>query len=175
MPSLNGRGVNMKPYREDGVNAGWRNIGRLALWSIPYVLGATALVWLGAFMAFHDFWNILSQEKRRAIYVAAEERPREKIKIDVPNRGPLKITRVDLDGSTASVYFTNSGNQKAWAIQIHWQFFSPDGTALASGYEHSSYAGGPEEMQAKEKAEAVLKRIALDDRAASIRFWISNY
>ena len=31
---------------EDGFNAGWRNIGTLALWVIPLVLGLAAATWL---------------------------------------------------------------------------------------------------------------------------------
>lgn len=160
---------------EDGFNAGVRNIGTFFLWAIPLVLGAAACVWLGFFMTTRGFFNQLSQEKRRAIYVGAEDRPKSKLKIETPNEGPVKITRVDLDGSTAAVYFMNKSASMVRSIEVHWQLYSPDGTALSSGYEYSQSHGGPEELNPNGKGEAVLDGYAgikLDNRAESIRFWI---
>ena len=67
--------------REDGINSGYRNIGRLALASIPYVLGLGAAVWLGVWMTGHDFRRLLSQEDRAAVYTGAAQRPKGKIEI----------------------------------------------------------------------------------------------
>lgn len=163
---------------KSGFDSGWRNIGHLALAWIPYALGLGACVWLGFFMTAHGWFNQLSQEHRRAIYVGAEQRPTSKLKIQTPNEGMLKISRVDLDGSTASIYFTNAGTTKAWSIRIHWQLISPNGTLLSSGKKFASNNGGPDEMRPGDKAEVVLQGytgIELDNRADSIRFWIDNY
>lgn len=163
---------------EDGFNAGWRDIGRLALWSIPYVLGLAACVWLGFFIASRNFFNQLSQEQRRAIYVGAEHRPKSKLKIETPNEGPIHITRVDLDGSTAAVYFENTQPGRRRSITIHWQLISPDGTKLESSYDDSASIGGPDQLDQGEKGEVVFddySGIKLDNRAESIRFWVGSY
>lgn len=155
-----------------------RNIGRLALWSIPYVLGAAAFTWLGFWIAAHDFFNLLSQEHRRAIYVGAENRPKSPLRIETPNKGCIKITKVDLDGATASVYFKNEcALQSSKYLKIHWQLVSPNGALLASKWSYSEILHGPESLAAGETAEIVFSgydAISTDDRAAAIRFWVEE-
>jgi hypothetical protein len=141
--------------------------------AIPYALGSGAMVWLGFFIAGRNFFNQLSQEQRRAIYVGAAEAPKSKLKIELANNGPLKITRADLDGSTVSLYFTNTGTQQVRGIKMSWQLISPDRTNLASGSEYSVLCGGPNTLEPGEKGESVLSGyhgINLDKRAAAIRF-----
>jgi len=164
--------------REDGFNAGYRRIGTLALYTIPLVLGAAACVWLGFSMAAHGWFNLLSQEDRRAIYVGAKDRPKSKMNILTPNTGCIKIDRVDLDGSTAAVYFHSECISSVGFAQVKWQLISPDGTALGSGRCYVNLCGGPSDIERNQKGEVVLSGfsygISTDDRAQSISFKISE-
>lgn len=159
---------------ESGFDAGWRSIGTFFLWCIPYVLGAAALVWLGVFIGYRGLWNQLSQEKRSAIYVGAATRPKGKLQIETPNESEVKVTRVDLNGRRAAVYFRNEGNSYAGFIQVHWQLVSPDGTLLKSGYQFSENIEGPQELNVGEQGEVVFSDIEADSRAKSIRFWVKS-
>lgn len=163
---------------EDGTNAGFRNIGRLALSSIPLVLVAAACVWLGFWISAHGFFNQLNQEERRAVYVGAAIPPKAPIIIETPFKGCVKVTRVDLDGSTAAVYFENGCSGKVKWLKIYWQEISPDGTKLSSGDQFSSLSGGPDVLDYGEKGEAVLEGyhgITLDKRTEKIMFWVEPF
>lgn len=161
---------------EDGFNAGYRRIGTLALWSIPAVLGIGASIWLGFVMASHDWLNTLSQEQRRAIYVGAAHRPKGKLKIETPNEGCVHIDRVDLDGSTAALYFHSNCTGELRAPGFQWQLISPDGTLLSSEWWYASMLGGPQSLNHGDKGEVVFEGwmhgIKTDDRAATVRFTV---
>ena len=160
---------------EDGFNAGWRNIGTLALWVIPLVLGLAAATWLGFFAGSRQFWNTISQEQRRAIYVGAEHRPKSPLEIEIDNsRSSVKIDRVDLDGEVAAVYFHNNSDTEQTFIKLHWQLVAPDGTALASDYGYTDSLRGPKSLGPGEKGEAIFQdyyRIKTDSRAKGVRFY----
>lgn len=161
--------------REDGVHSGARNIGRLALWTIPLALGMGAVAWLGFVAGSRQFWNTISQEQRRAVYVGADHRPKAKLNILLNNdRSSVKIDRVDLDGEVAAVYFHNSGTGRATYIQLHWQLVSPDGTALSSKWGYTELLSGPQSLAPGERGEAIFQgyyAIELDSRAGGVRFW----
>jgi hypothetical protein len=163
---------------ENGFDAGWRRIGALALWCIPAALGIGASIWLGVAIGTHQWINTLSQEQRRAIYVGAENRPKEKIKIETPNAGCLKIDRVDLEGREASVYFHNSCRVMQDFIMINWQLISPNGTLLAGDSKYSSLLNGPDMLQSGEHGEVVLSGgyggIKTDDRTAAVRLTMTG-
>lgn len=141
-----------------------------------------ALVWLGFFVASHDLLNQLSQEQRRAIYVGAFHRPTSKIVVETPDKGwCVKITRVDLDGSTAAVYFQNNCIVHIGNVTVHWELYSPNRTALASGWNFSNNLEGPSDLAPGEQGEAIfqgelfgmgLNAIKTDKRAAFIVFWV---
>lgn len=166
---------------EDGTNAGWRNIGRQALATIPLLLGLGACVWLGFFAATRGWFVQYSQEQRQAIYVGAFNRPKGKLIIETPYTGCVAITHVDLDGSSAAVYLQN--NCAVWkrALAVHWQLVSPNGTALESYWTYSSFLNGPETLQPGEQGEVKFDGglfgerftgVSTDSRAKSIRFWV---
>lgn len=162
---------------ESGSDAGWRNVGTLALWSIPYVLGITACVWFGFAMGVREWFRSLSQEQRRAIYVGATVRPKSALKIETPNASScVVVDRVDLDGSTAAVYFRNTCGNRVTSIKLQWQLVSPDGTLLANGMSYSMMLDGPDALGPNEKGEAVFsgwhRGIKTDPRASAVRFWV---
>lgn len=74
---------------EKGSDAGTRYIGIFFLWAIPCVLGMAASVWLGVVIATHGYINGLTQEQRRAVYVGANVRPKDPLKIKDMGRGRL--------------------------------------------------------------------------------------
>ncbi len=162
---------------EDGFNAGARNFGRLALSCIPWTLGMGALVWLGFFIASHDILHQLSQEQRRAIYVGAFHRPKEKLIIETPKTWCVHITRVDLDGASAAVYYQNDCDVAVGDVVISWQLFSPNRTALESGHAAASWVEGPSSLRVGEQGESFFHGfptgyypISTDSRAAYIVF-----
>lgn len=162
----------------DGINQGFADFGTLALFAIPYVLGLAACVWLGFLISARGFNNQLNQERRRAIYVGAEVTPKSPLEIEIINTGIVKITKVDLDGETAMVYFTNQSAHKTQFIKINWQLVSPDGTKLSSGCADSEYCGGPGVLEGGGKGEAVLSGhhgISFDKRAVKVQFWAGSY
>lgn len=147
----------------------------MVLWgAIPLTLGLAAGVSLGFTMGSHAFSKELSQEERRAIYVGAQHRTKSTLKVVLPNEGPAKVDRVDMDGSVAAVYFHNAGDEECRGIKANAQLVSPDGTLLASQDGYSSLMGGPDKLSPGEKGEVVFEGIyygiQLDDRASRIRF-----
>lgn len=162
---------------EDGMNAGWRNIGRAALAAIPWLLGVGAVTWLGFFMAAHGWFLQLGQEQRRAVYVGAEARPKAALKIETVE-SCLRITRVDLEGDTASVYFVNECGTTVNYIQASWQLIAPDGTLLGNFWNFADSLGGPGSLKRGERGELTFSGsyngIKLDDRASAIRFRVGG-
>lgn len=154
---------------EDGVNAGHRNMGRFFLFAIPAVLGIAASIWLGVYIGIHNFRRELSQEDRRAVFVGAYQRPKSKLRIETPAMRCLKITHVDLDGGTATVYFQNNCTGETTNRMLRYQTLAPDGTVLHGGWDWT-YTGS---LKGGEQAE-VIEKLELDDRAAGIRFWIED-
>lgn len=89
---------------EDGVNAGSRNLGRLALWSIPLSLGLAATVWFGLYLSGWEFQqkkaeaqHELTQQERSAVYVGAAVRPKGKIAVEMKKDNCMPIVRADVD------------------------------------------------------------------------------
>lgn len=174
----------MKTRNESGFDAGWRNIGRQALSTVPLCLGLGACVWLGFFAASRGWFIQWSQEQRQAIYVGAFNRPKGKLIIETPDEGCIAITHVDLDGSSAAVYFQNNCGQTIQGISVHWQLISPNGTALAGEDAPISLLDGPPKLNDGEQGEAKFDggwfglgyySIPADNRAKSIRFWATHY
>lgn len=160
----------MKPTAEDGVNAGYRNFGRLALMCIPFALGIGASVWLGAYIGVHDFEKQLSQEGRAAIAVGAAVRPTAKIKIEIKPQPCAAVTRADLEGQTLRLYATNDCGQRIRYMVWKYAFVSPNGTVLKDGWTNLC----PLPAEKGDKAECLFEswqRITVDDRAATVRVW----
>jgi hypothetical protein len=164
---------------EDGFNVGWRRIGTLALWAIPLALGIAASVWLGFAMATHGWFRELSQEQRRAVYVGAGDMPREKLKIETPNAGCLKIEKVDLDGRTATVYVrSHCRGEMRYSLDLQWQLVSPDGTIIGFNKTYGSILGGPNKLDPGQRGEYVFsgwQGIKVDPRAEKIVFTANCY
>jgi hypothetical protein len=156
----------MEKEREDGVNAGARNFGRLMLALIPYALGLAALVWLSFYIGAHKFRRELSQEERAAVYVGAQQRPTQKLKIEVVKRDCSTITRSDVDGEMLLIYARNDCHENLSYFSWHWEEVSPSGTVIGEGYENSC----PNPTFPGDSAECSL-HIASDDRASLLRIW----
>ncbi len=156
--------------REDGVNSGYRNIGRFFLSAIPAILGIAASVWLGVWIEAHGYLKKLSQESRAAVYTGAQLRPTSKVKAEAPSRGCVKIVRVDIDGEDVIVYGENHCNKVISNSQWYWQLVSPDGTVIHEGYENYR-CSTPSEPG--DKAECRFE-ISDDDRATLLRVWETN-
>ena len=118
--------------RETGVNSGALNVGRFFLALIPWALGIGFTVWLGAWIGVSKYKHDVSQERRAAVYVGAENKPEEKLKIQVIKHDSTTITKADVNGEDLMIYARNDGGKldyMAW----HWKLISPDGTAIAEG------------------------------------------
>lgn len=156
---------------EDGVNAGYRNLGRFFLSLIPWALGIGAMAWLGTFIAFHEWQREMRQSQRAAVYVGSPDPQKAKVKITVVKNGCITVNRVDLDGirlvinASATSQCIGSGvpNYTEWK----WQLVSPDGTVLASETENSC------NLDAGAKMECRLE-IGEDDRASELKISVSR-
>lgn len=157
---------------EDGLNAGFRNIGRFYLALIPWALAVGALAWMGTWVAFHEWQRETRQEKRAAIYVAAPEPVKSKIKITVLKRSCVKVERADLDGRSLIIYAAApSGCDSISGLgyaEWHWQEVSPDGTVLHADYSNEM------NIHSGEKVEFKFTIPSDDDRVAEVRVWISR-
>jgi hypothetical protein len=159
--------------KEDGINSGVRNFGRLALSYILYALALGATGWLTFYMTLHVFLKERAQEERAAEYVGAKDRPKEKLKILTEPSGCFVIERVRVDGSLALVYFRNHCRELQCFIKVSYRLISPDGTVIGSDDNYSDLLGGAEYLRQGEKSEAQMK-IKLDDRASAISFVVAG-
>lgn len=158
---------------EDGFNSGVRNIGRFFLSLIPWAIGIGALVWLGVWVGVakykHDvakYKHDIEQQRRAATYVGAEERPKEKLKIEVIKKDCSTLIRADVNGRDLVMYAKNNCHEEISYLAWHWQSVSPDGTVIRSGYTNRC----PIPRTHGEKAEC-KDEIVVDDRTSSIRLW----
>lgn len=156
---------------EDGVDAGYRNLGRFFLALIPWALGVGAMVWLGTWIAFHVWQREERQAARAATYVASPVPQKAKIKITALVRDCLRVDRADLDGTDLLIYgrapkgCTNrvGTDYTEW----HWQLLSPDGTILHQGWTNL--------LDLHEGTKGELKmQIESDDRAAELQVWLTR-
>lgn len=152
---------------EDGVNAGVRNFGRLALALIPWALGIGFAAWLGVWVALHQYRHELSQEDRAAVYVGAAERPKSKLAVDIIPQDCSVITRADINGEDLLLYAKNNCHAKVRYMEWHWEALSPDRTVIHGGYENWKC---PDVIMPGDVAECKLS-INMDDRTAVIRVW----
>lgn len=153
---------------EDGVNAGTRNIGRFFLSLIPWALGIGFMVWFGAWAGVAKYKHDISQERRAAVYVGAETKPEEKIKLDVVKHDCTTISRADVNGSDLMIYARNDCKGRLSYLAWHWQTISPDGTVVGQGYTNGCPIPNP-----GNKAECKMK-IDDDERTATVRIWTSK-
>lgn len=163
---------------EDGINSGYRNVGRLALWTIPLALAMGASAWIGVYVGTHDILRQLSQEQRRALYVGAGKRPQGKMIVETPDVSCILVTKVDVDGNEATVYYESHCHKTKHTLSVYWQLVAPDGTLLGSGSAYANAIGGPEALPPKARGEAVLAgyyRLNTDDRAIAIKFWVDGW
>lgn len=157
----------MNEVKEDGFNAGQRNIGRLFLFAIPLALGLGASTWLGVWIGIHQWKHELSQQDRAAAYVGAMERPTSKIKVDIVQKGCVTIDKVDLDGKTLLIYTTNHCHTEISYLDWHWALLSPAGVSIAA--EETNGCTYPYEPN--DKSECKMK-VSDDDRGALLRVWL---
>jgi hypothetical protein len=145
---------------EDGLNTGYRNVGRFFLFAIPLVLGLAATVWFGLWVSGYEFQrrkaevaHELTQQERAAVYVGAQVRPKGKLAVQLSQEGCFKIVRADLDTkkpeygygfeyslllyaqnlctSTRHEYgISDDSGYREW----HWAAISPNGVMLKEGY-----------------------------------------
>lgn len=155
--------------REDGINSGARNVGRLALSLVLLALGLGASVWFGVYMGVHQFRRELSQEERAAIVVGAEVRPTEKIAVALSQSGCVRVTRADLDGRNLIIYTSNGCHRELTYVEWHWEELSPSGTVVHGGWTNWQC---PAPRLPGDSAECRFDNIELDDRAASMRVWV---
>jgi hypothetical protein len=156
--------------REDGINSGARNIGRFFLSLVPWALAIGAMSWLGLWISVHQYRSEVEQERRRAVYVGAEERPKDKIKIEARKVDCLTVERADVDGGSLTMYGRADRTcSEAWYTAWHWQELSPDRTLIHEGYTNSC----PDLRKAGDKSECRMK-IEVDDRTAYLTVWVSR-
>jgi hypothetical protein len=158
----------MNRINEDGTNAGMRNIGRLALFLIPWALALGAAAWIGVYIGAHDFRHQLSQEERAATYTGASEKPKDKFKIVIEPHDCSHITKADIDGHVLLLYARNDCHKTLDYLAWHWQEVSPNGTIISGGYQNNAYCPVPQHYS--EIAEC-SQEISDDDRAVQIKLW----
>lgn len=156
---------------EDGRSAAARNIGRLALFIIPAALGIAAAIWLGVWIQAHYFLIDRAQEGRRGSAVGAPDPERAAYIIDLPS-ADIKVDRVDIENGQMTVLFHNPlGSHWVKDLQLHWQWFAPDNTALADHWDNSRELNGPTELDPGEKGIVTEKDLRPDARAAGVTVW----
>lgn len=153
---------------ENGMDLGARNVGKFFLALIPWALGIGFTVWFGAWVGVTKYKHDISQEKRAAVYVGAETKPEEKLKIKVVKHDSSTITKADVNGKDLIVYARNDGNKLDY-LEWHWKLISPDGTAISEGYTNQC----PKPQDHGDKAECKMT-IETDDRAATLQIWTSR-
>lgn len=157
--------------KETGIDAGARNIGRLALAAIPWALAVGVSAWIGAYVALHEVRRQLSQEERAAVYTGAAERPKAKIAVEILDKYCVKVTRVDIDGENLVVYTKNECHREIeYGLNWNWRLISPNGTAIASGYTNGAFCARP---PLNGMAECKMS-VKTDDRAAKIQVWVEG-
>lgn len=167
----------MSIYKEDGVSSGARNVGRFFLALIPWALAIGALAWMGFWLAVHQYREAVEQDRRRAVYVAAENPPKEKIKIETRKVDCLTVDRADVDGGDITIYGRMDGScGMTDYTEWHWQALAPDGTVIHEGYEN----GCPNLRSRGDRAECHMQmgfmgESAKDNRIASVRVWVTKY
>ena len=155
---------------EDGLNAGFRNVGRFFLSLVPWAFAIGIMAWIGVWVALDQYNQRVSQERRRASYVGAEEKPKEKLIIDVVPVDCLHVTRADTDGDKLTIYARNDCKDRGVDYTAyHWQAISPDGTILAQNYTNLC----PVPSRYGDKAECQME-VSTDDRTKSLRIWVKD-
>lgn len=158
---------------EDGREASSRNIGRLALFAIPLVLGIASSVWLGAWIQAHYFLVNRAQEQRRGDLVGAPKPLEESITIITPARlqGPgLLIDHAEYHGGQLTVRFHVTTDNHAF--EIHWAWIAPDGSHMGQGWNKVDEDGGPWSLAAGEKAIFTDKSVGVEPRASVLEIWL---
>ena len=154
---------------EDGVNAGYRNLGRFFLALVPWALGIGALAWLSVYIGVHTFYHEKLQEDRAAQWTGAEQRPAGKIAVEIRPVDCLHIKHADIDGDELSLYAQNDCHQSITYNEWHWQQISPDGTITHEGYANGATCATLNDAGDKGECKLTLED---DDRVKKIRVWI---
>lgn len=163
---------------EDGREAGSRNFGRLALFSVPLSLGLAAAVWLGVWIDAHYFRKAVSQEQRAAIAVGASVRPSSPIKIVFDDRNCLRTTKADLSGRDLTIYVKNECASRVDWLRVRWQLLAVDDTIIRSG--KFDWCNAP--TRRGDTAECMVGdgysnfyKVSDDDRGASMRVGVEAF
>jgi hypothetical protein len=159
---------------EAGARAAGRGVGWYFLAAIPFVLGMGASVWFGVYIGAHNFRKQLSQEQRGAVYVGADPRPKSRLSIQIKAVDCVHITKADIDGRTLMLYASNDCHNSIRYLEWHWQLLSPDGTAIAQGFQNQC----PMPNSPGDKAECVFSGpyhgLPDEDRAAIVLVWTGD-
>lgn len=112
-------------------------VGRIgAWWSAIFVLiGLGMMIWLGYFVAHHDWTRQLSQESRAAEWVGEKIPPRAPLKIIIKNSGCLRITRARVDDDEFMVDIQRVCGKAGDYAEFHWRMIA-NNFVLKSGYEN---------------------------------------
>ena len=146
-------------------------ISALARAASPAALALGASGWLGFVITAHGLERIVAQEKRRAIYVAAEKPPNATLKIEDQSSGAVRVDRADVDGRTLTVYLRNRSHERQCFQALNWALRAPDGTLIAAGHEYIGDAEGG--LMPGDRAEGVVE-IKDDPRAVVLRLTTSS-
>jgi hypothetical protein len=113
------------------------------LYSIPWILGMAALVWLAFLTGLVEFSHSQSAYAKRQTY---EGRREERVGVNgeilkpvdliFSNRGCFKIERAFLDTQTLTIYIHNTCAQKREFAHYTVKEYAPDGTIVHSVNEY---------------------------------------
>lgn len=157
---------------ESGFNAGHRNVGRTALFAIPWLLGAGACIWLTFYVGIQHERAVNRQRERAAEVVGAVPRPTGKIEVQIERRGICaNVTKAEVDGSTLRLYAINDCHQNIIYMEWYFEVLSPNKTILTAGWHNGGNCPNP--TQPGDSAECVFD-VGTDDRAAVIRVYTGD-
>jgi hypothetical protein len=118
---------------EDGINAGFRNIGRYALFMIPAALGGAACLWIAAAFGWIELGHAINMERRSLQAVGVTAPPKEPIKLVRVDSSCLKFDDAYVDGDDVITYVKNTCDRWLDLPNFAYRTQAGDGTTIISG------------------------------------------
>lgn len=160
----------MRLSDEDGLSAGWRNGGRLALAMIPAALGGAAVLWLTAAVGWIDLARTRRVERRSMESVGIAEKPTTPIVVRNHDAACLKIQSSVLDGRELLFYALNTCDRWLSGPNYLIRVKAPDGTVIKS--ERWAFDGDRSLAPGERREQST--RVGEDDRVDSIDLYVAD-